>query len=409
MPISDKQKKVLAFSYTNNYQAIICDGSIRAGKSSIMTIAFVDWAMREFNNTSFAICGKTVRSAERNIVMPYIALTYVKEKYSVKYNVSSCRMTVSYGYKTNTFHLFGGNDNSSYMLIQGITLAGVLLDEVALMAQSFVEEAIGRCLTYPNRRYWFNCNPDSPEHWFYKEWIMQTKKHKAMHLHFLMTDNPALTEETIRQAQKDFSGVFYDRKVLGKWVIAEGLIYPMFDRNVHVIGDDKLPKSGEYFVSIDYGIQNPFSAGLWCLSGNIAYRIREYYHDGREKGQRTDEEHADAVIDLTKGLFVRYFVVDPSASSFIACMRRRRLSIALADNKVIPGISNVASALKQNRIYYHESCKDIIREKGLYSWDEKAREDRPIKESDHACDDERYFVRTILRKRVPSIDASTDI
>jgi PBSX family phage terminase large subunit len=334
-----------------------------------------------------------------------MALSYSK-KYSIIFTRSDNKMIVRKGGAQNTFYVYGGKDESSYMLIQGITLAGVLLDEVALMTQSFVEEALARCLTFPNRRYWFNCNPDSPEHWFYKEWILHPAKHKALHLHFLMDDNPALTRETIEQAAQDFSGVFYDRKVLGLWVVAEGLIYPMFDRLKHLFNDAAAPQSGEWFISIDYGIQNPFSAGLWCVSGNVAYRMAEYYHDGRIKGQRTDEEHAVAVITLAGKRYIRRYVVDPSAASFIVCLKKRAFGQAVmqANNDVIPGISNVASALKQGRIKIHENCKDFIREMGLYSWDEKAKEDKPIKENDHAADDTRYFVRTILRKMLPSIE-----
>jgi hypothetical protein len=200
--------------------------------------------------------------------------------------------------------------------------------------------------------------------------------------------------------------VFYDRKVRGLWVLADGLVYPMFDRLKHIFSDGDAPQSGEWFVSIDYGIQNPFSAGLWCVSGMVAYRMAEYYHDGRKAGQRTDEEHADSVLALAGKRFIRKFVVDPSAASFIACLRRRGLGqqLVAANNEVVPGISNVASALKQGRVRIHAGCEDLVREMGLYSWDDKSMEDRPIKENDHAADDLRYFVRTILRKLMPQIE-----
>ena len=200
MGISPKQKQILAFSYTKNYQALICDGSVRSGKTSIMTVAFVDWAMREFNNTNFIIGGKTVGSAIKNIVAPYMALHYSQERYKIHFTRSDNKMIVRDGHIVNTFYIYGGKDESSYMLVQGITAAGAFLDEVALHTRSFVEQVLARCLSYKNRRYWFNCNPDNPNHWFYEEWILQPEKHRALHLHFLMTDNPILDEDTVAEA-----------------------------------------------------------------------------------------------------------------------------------------------------------------------------------------------------------------
>lgn len=390
--ISPKQRKILAFPYTN-YDALICDGAIRSGKTAIMTIAFIDDAMRRYNGQRFGICGKTVDSAIKNIIVPYISTAYAKKKYCLQWKRSEKVLIVSRGKKTNIFEVFGGRDESSFALIQGRTLAGVLIDEVALMPRSFVEQACARC-SVDGSKLWFNCNPGSPQHWFYLEWIQEAKGKNALHLHFDLEDNPSLSESVINRYKNSYKGVFYQRYVLGQWVVAEGLVYDFGEKNI----TDERPESGEYYITIDYGTMNPFSAGLWCLRGDKAVRVKEWYYNGRAKNEQlTDEQYCDAVEDFSKGYDVRKVIVDPSAASFITALRKRGFTVMQAKNEVLDGIRRTAALLQNGNIKIHRSCGDTIREFGLYSWDEKATEDTVIKENDHAMDDIRYFVNTILR------------
>ena len=395
--ISPQQKKILAFPYSK-YDAIICDGAVRSGKTSIMMWAFVRWAMENFSGQRFGICGKTVDSCLKNIIVPFTAMTLAKEKYTMRWRRSEKILEVRRGTTTNWFEVFGGKDESSAALIQGRTLAGVLLDEVALMPRSFVEQALARCSVDGNKK-WFSCNPESPQHWFYLEWIKKHDKRNALYLHFTMRDNPGLTEKVIEQYESMFSGVFYDRFIRGLWVVAEGLVYPMFDeRNI----TDEVPESGEYYMSCDYGTLNPFSAGLWCWNGKVATRVREYYYSGRdERSSKTDEEYYIELEKLAGDLPVKSVVIDPSAASFIEVIRRhKRFRVQKAVNDVIPGIATTARYIQDGTIKVYRSCKDAIREFGLYRWDEKSTEDKPIKENDHAMDDIRYFTMTILRHKV---------
>lgn len=395
--ISLQQKKILAFPYSK-YDAIICDGAVRSGKTSIMMWAFVRWAMENFSGQRFGICGKTVDSCSKNIIVPFTTMTLAKEKYTMRWRRSEKILEVRRGTTTNWFEVFGGKDESSAALIQGRTLAGVLLDEVALMPRSFVEQALARCSVDGNKK-WFSCNPESPQHWFYLEWIKKHDKRNALYLHFTMRDNPGLTEKVIEQYESMFSGVFYDRFIRGLWVVAEGLVYPMFDeRNI----TDEVPESGEYYMSCDYGTLNPFSAGLWCWNGKVATRVREYYYSGRdERSNKTDEEYYIELEKLAGDLPVKSVVIDPSAASFIEVIRRhKRFGVQKAVNDVIPGIATTARYIQDGTIKVCRRCKDAIREFGLYRWDEKSTEDKPIKENDHAMDDIRYFTMTILRHKV---------
>lgn len=393
--ISPKQKKILAFPYSK-YDAIICDGAVRSGKTSLMMWAFVSWAMENFSGQSFGICGKTVDSCTKNIIVPFTVMALAKEKYTLRWRSSHKILEVRRGAVTNYFEVFGGKDESSYTLIQGRTLAGVLLDEVVLMPRSFVEQALTRC-SVDGAKLWFSCNPDNPMHWFYTDWIKRARERNALYLHFEMTDNPGLSQKTLERYQTMFSGVFYDRYVRGKWCVAEGLVYEFGEEQI----TDEIPKGGEYYISVDYGTLNPFSAGLWCISGGKAVRIAEYYYSGRDsKVQKTDEDYCDAIIELAGDKPVRHVIVDPSAASFITALRRRgNFSVREAKNDVLDGIRLTYRMLKNGQIKIHKNCKDAIREFGLYRWDDKSTTDKPIKENDHAMDDIRYFANTILRRR----------
>lgn len=379
---------------------IICDGSVRSGKTVSMTVGFFLWAMCSFNGQTFALCGKTVESLRRNIVVHL--RDWVPGDLRITERRAENKIVVSDGCgRENTFYLFGGRDEASYSLVQGITLAGALLDEVVLMPRSFVEQVVARC-SIAGSRLWFNCNPEGPQHWFYNEWVCKLKEKNVVHIHFTMEDNPSLAESIKKRYETTFSGVFYRRYVLGEWCVAEGRVYDFFCEDQ--ITDDT-PENGEYYISVDYGTLNPFSAGLWCWDGKTATRIREYYYSGRDKRQqKTDEEYYHEIEALAGDLPVSRIIVDPSAASFIECIRRHgRFSVRKADNDVLYGIQITSRLLKSGRMKIHRSCKDALREFELYRWDEKQQTDKPIKENDHAMDEIRYFGATILRRYVRGI------
>lgn len=400
MALGEKQLQILQFRFSD-YSYLICDGAVRSGKTSLMMVGFVDDAMTRFNGRRFGICGKTVDSATKNIVQPYMAMQYAQKSYRIKWSRTDKTMTVSKGGITNVFEVFGGKDESSYALIQGRTLAGCLIDEVVLQPRSFVDQAMIRC-SVTGAKVWFSCNPAAPSHWFYTDWIKKADKGEinAKHIHFVLRDNPGLSEETIQRYEKSFSGVFYQRYVLGEWVAAEGLVYPFFSagQDTYLFHGDASHVDGQFYVSIDYGTHNPCSMGLWVIHNGKALRIKESYFDSRaERVQRTDEEHYAELERLTKGYYIQAVVVDPSAASFIETIRRHGKYLVIpADNDVLNGIRCVASLMQAGLVTIHESCTASRREFGLYSWYDKAKEDRVVKENDHAMDDIRYFCYTIL-------------
>lgn len=396
---SPKQKLTINWwcsSEYSGYDAIICDGAVRSGKTMSMSLGFIMWAESCFDGGTFAICGKTVTSIKRNVIDPLlemlrgIGMTCI-EKISRNY------VDVSFSDRTNRFYYFGGRDESSAALIQGMTLSGVFLDEAALMPRSFVEQALARC-SVNGSKMWFNCNPDNPSHWFYKEWIRKTESKNALYVHFTMDDNPSLSEKVKNRYKRLYSGAFYDRFVLGKWTAAEGIVYPMFDSSKHIFSGE--PECSSYAVSCDYGTVNPTSMGLWGFSGGIWYRLKEYYYDSRKTGlPRTDEEHYAELERLAGNYNISKVIIDPSAASFIECIRRHgKFRAVKADNDVVTGIRRVSSALKDGKLMFNENCKDILREFSLYRWSDKAGNDAPVKENDHAMDDMRYFVSDAMKE-----------
>ena len=397
-PFSKKQRRVLGWWHRNSpdhtRDAIICDGAVRSGKTFSMSLSFVLWTFYAFSGADFGLCGKTIRSLRRNMVTPVIP--HLKSLgFECEEKLSQNVLLVRCGEVTNRFYLFGGRDEAAAALIQGITLSGVLFDEVALMPRSFVEQAMARC-SVSGSRFWFNCNPEHPEHWFYREWILKAPQKNALYLHFTMDDNPSLSERVKRRYENLYSGVFYERFVRGKWVAVHGAVYPfMADEEMYV----KPPEKGltDFIISCDYGTVNPTSMGLWGRKDVVWYRIDEYYFDSRREGfQKTDEEHYDALLKLASGRRITQVIVDPSAASFIEVIRRHgELDVTPAKNNVVNGIRRVSDALKNGRIKICACCKDARREFQLYRWDSAKREDAPIKENDHAMDDIRYFVTTV--------------
>ena len=400
--LSPKQLEIFKFA-VSDVPFLICDGAVRSGKTVCMASAFVLWAMDNFDRCNFAICGKTVANAERNVLSPL--LTVEDLPYRMQYHRAERKLVCRCGKRENYFYLFGGKDESSYTLIQGITLAGVLLDEVALMPRSFVDQAMARTLTYHNAKIWFNCNPAGQLHWFNQDWIIPADhgQRNATHLHFLMSDNPTLGQEELEKAAGMFSGVFYDRYIRGLWVAAEGCIYDMYDTGRHVL--QTLPETeGDYWVSVDYGTQNPTVFLLWQKEkgGSRWVCLREYYWSGRQKmRQKTDGEYADDLERFLDGIRPRAVIVDPSAASFIALLRQRRYPVQTADNAVLDGIRLTGQLLSEGRLAFSHTCTQTQAEFQAYVWDEKAAmhgEDRPVKENDHCMGAVRYFVSTVLNR-----------
>lgn len=412
-PFSKKQRQVLNWwcedSPVRDYDGIIADGAIRSGKTVSMSLSFALWAMSSFSGQNFAMCGKTIGSFRRNVLF-WLKLMLKSRGYAVTDHRADNLVVISRGEVENYFYIFGGKDERSQDLIQGITLAGVFFDEVALMPESFVNQATGRC-SVDGSKFWFNCNPDGPYHWFKQNWIDRQEEKHLLYLHFTMDDNLSLSEKIKARYRGMYSGVFYKRYIQGLWCMAEGIIYDMFSEDHHVrkLKDFAGQLIGyNRYVSCDYGTQNATVFLLWekGLDG-VWYCTREYYYSGRDTGkQKTDSQYADDLEKWLNGTRIRGIIVDPAAASFIAELRKRGYKVLKAKNDVEDGIRLVSTLLNLGKIVFEEGCVNTRKEFASYIWDEKAAEhgeDKPVKQFDHAMDALRYFCYTILNNQTARI------
>lgn len=396
---SEKQREIARWAMHGSEDGIIADGSVRSGKTIAMASNFLVWSQVNFTGQDFIIAGQTAGATVRNVIAPMKRILHEDFETGYRHNRSDGTLTVG----TNVYHIFGGHDERSQDLVQGMTAAGMLLDECALMPRSFIEQCMARC-SVEGARYWFNCNPADPRNYVKAELIDKAKDKHFKYLHFDMADNLTLSDEYRRRVARQYAGVFYRRYILGEWCRAEGLVYADF-ADGEIVGECEATRKDRCFLSIDYGIQNPTAALLWKIQGGRAYLCDEWYHDGRESGNLTDTELVDGISGMVAGRYLDTVVVDPSASSLIEEMKRRTdWDITKADNRVVEGISNCMTAMKSGQLIISPRCKSTIDELGLYSWDTKGR-DAVLKEHDHAMDAMRYFIRTIARRELPCFAA----
>ena len=363
-------------------------GATRSGKTYLDFRWIIPIRIRERigKDGLSVILGVTKATIERNVLEP------MRNLYgdALVGTISSDNTVWLFGEKC---YCLGAEKVSQVSKIRGASIKYCYGDEVADWSEEVFELLKSRL----DKEY--SCfdgtfNPQYPGHWL-KQFLDSDAD--IFSQTYTIDDNPFLPESFKENLKKEYAGtVFYDRYILGLWVLAEGLIYPMFgDGNIV----DAVPESGEYYISCDYGTLNPFSAGLWCWDGKHATRIREYYYSGRdERSNKTDEEYYSELEKLAGDLPVKSVIVDPSAASFIAALRQRGFNVVKADNTVLDGIRRVSVYLHAGNIQIHRSCVDSIAEFGLYRWDDKAGDDSVVKENDHAMDDMRYFVYTIARK-----------
>lgn len=388
-------KKQTDFLYYKGKRLNFLSGSVRSGKTYISVLKWVLWIAEQPKNHEFIMVGKTLTTLQRNC-FNYI-LTMIGEA-NFSYSTGQ-RIAYIFGRKV---YLEGANDERSEQKIRGMTLAGAYCDEVTLYPQTFFSMLLSR-LSVAGAKLWATCNPDNPMHYIKREYIDREAELDCICWTFKLTENNFLPKEYIEAVSKEYTGVFYDRFILGKWVKAEGLVYPFFNKSC--LYSDKLEPNQvgcEYYVSMDYGTQNPTAMLLWCVNfrEHIAYIIKEYYHCGRETGiQKTDSDYYKDLCELVNGYNIESIIIDPSASSFIAEIRKwNRYNVRKANNDVLEGIRKTGAYLKDGKIKINENCPNTIQEFELYSWNPKGIDkDSVIKENDHAMDSIRYFCYTVLR------------
>ena len=368
----------------------IKQGATRSGKTYMDYFVIPKRIRRVAGEEGLVVLlGNTKGTLQRNIIEPLQNL-WGTELVS---NIRSDNTAMLFGEKC---YCLGTDKVNQVDRLRGSSIKYCYGDEVVTWHEDVFEMLKSR-LDKPYSRFDGTCNPDNPYHWF-KQFLDGNADIYSQQ--YCIDDNPYLDPAFVDNLKREYEGtVYYDRYILGRWTIAEGLVYPMFNREFHIKPTEPRPYQ-QYYISCDYGTQNPMSMGLWGLANGKWYRIKEYYHSGRDTGrQKTDEEYYDALVELAGNKNISAVIVDPSAASFIACIKKHgKFRVKKADNDVLNGIRNVATQLKQGNIFINDCCKDCISEFEVYSWDSKAKEDKVIKEHDHAMDDVRYFVNTVISR-----------
>ena len=398
---SKKQNKLKFFWQHpdfKHYDIVIADGAIRSGKTISCIDSFLNWSQTMFRNESFIMAGKSMGALKRNVIKPMLQMMHT---WQWPYNYNRSENYIDIG--TNTYYLFGASTEASQDVLQGLTAAGAYGDEAPLFPRSFLDQMVGRC-SVEGAKIFLNDNPQGPHHYFKTEFIDKALEKLIYYLHFTMDDNLTLSEKVKERYKRMFSGVFFKRYILGLWVMAEGIIYDMFDEKIHTIDTSKIEGFEQYCLSVDYGMQNAFSCGLWGLKNDVWYRLKEYVYSGKDTGKQLDNEvYYKKMVDFVGNRNIRELIIDPSALSFVATIKKYgKFHVKKARNDVLEGITNTASAFNEGKILIDNSCKNLIKELYSYTWDDKALqrgEDKPKKAFDHSCDEMRYMVNTMIYKK----------
>lgn len=382
----------------------LLEGSVSSGKTWISLVLWAFWVGSMPKDKQYMMCAKSLTTLKRNCLVLLVELVG-EDNFQFSISQKEGRL---FGRK---ILLEGANDMRSESKIRGITLQGAYCDELTQFPRDFFAMLLSR-LRLPGAKLIATTNPENPGHWLKAEYIDRADDLSFLDVKFLLDDNTTLPRDYVENIKREYVGVFYDRFILGKWVQAEGLIYPMWE---DALEHPPTRKAERYAMSIDYGTQNAFAAILWGRFDGVWYQIREYYYSGRtERVQKTDEEYAN---DLDAFLMayvpegcadnrnpVKFLapgqklltIIDPSAASFITLLRKRNYyKVMSANNDVLDGIRETATAMHTGKLKINPDCKNTIDEFQNYVWDERSGEDRPVKERDHAMDSCRYLTYTL--------------
>lgn len=408
LPFSDKQLEVIAAPLS---RINILEGSVRSGKTIASIVRWVRYVGKETSpGAKLLMLGVTADTLKRNVIDDLLDIVGPKHAHYADGTLTLFGRTI---------HCVGARDVGAEKRIRGLTVEGCYIDEVTQIPQPVVAQSILRCSKGAGRMIW-TTNPDSPFHYVHEQFVGNEEAKSAGRVqvwHFTMDDNLALSEEYKADVTAQFTGLWYDRMVLGLWVLAEGIIYDQFNLDAYGFDEVDLPIVNDWDVAIDYGTQNPFAAlligeskrlpltgAVWGMVPEItSWVASEFYYSGRESmRQKTDAEYADdleAWLAQEIGGRPRQVIIDPSAASMIAELRSRGFKVVAASNDVTDGIRTVSGRLACGRLRIHRlRCPNLVREFGVYAWDPKAAEkgeDKPIKKHDHALDACRYHQHTL--------------
>lgn len=397
MIYTEKQRELLRLWQKRQLQRInLLEGSVSSGKTWVSLVLWAFWVASMPQSKPYLMCGKSLITLKRN------CLLLLQELVGESNFVFSVPAKEGYLFGRRVF-LEGANDARSESKIRGMTLQGAYCDELTQFPEDFFAMLLSR-LRLPGAKLIATTNPDAPLHWLKAKYIDRADELDFLDIKFTLDDNTTLPRDYVENLKREYTGVFYSRFILGNWTKAEGLVYPMFDMDKHVV--NTLPERStrhRYYISVDYGVSNPFASGLYDydpIEGR-AVKIKELYYKGGSANRVDNEAYYKMLRDFIGDYMIEYIIIDPSASSMIETIQKyAEYMVVPADNDVLNGIQDVTKFINTGSLLFYKDCVETFKEFGAYSWDEKKTEDAVIKENDHAMDEVRYFCRTALRNEL---------
>ncbi len=363
-------------------------GAVRSGKSFVDIVCVIPSRLRAVKDKAGlnVILGVSRETIESNVLQP------MREIYTEKIvgTINGRNIAQICGVPV---YCLGAEKRSQVSKLQGKSIKYCYGDEIAKWHQEVFTMLESR-LDKPYSCFDGSCNPESPNHWLKK--FIDKPDIDAYIQKYNIFDNPTLTKDFIDNLCKEYAGlVYYNRYIMGEWTMAEGLIYPMYQTAIASPPDNV---AEVYVLSVDYGTQNAFAALLWGRYNDVWYAIDGYYYSGRDTSiQKTDNEYADDIEKFVKKYTDKRMItiIDPSAASFITLLRKKSWTrVKKADNTVLDGIRETATAMQKGLIKINPAIKEWKKEVEGYVWDSKGIEEKPVKIDDHYMDSMRYFVKT---------------
>lgn len=385
MPLSNKQ--IESFAHSDKRINIWC-GAVRSGKtySSILKLIYL---LQEGPPGNALIVGVTRESVQTNVINDLCEMLGISPISSKSNEVEILGRRV---------RILGANDLGSVRKIQGSTLAIAYVDEAAVIPESFFTMLLSR-LSKEGATLLATANPEGPYHWLKTKFIDKESDLDLRYFDFELDDNPALPQAYKDAIKKEYTGVWYNRMILGQWAVAEGLVYDSFDEQNQI--EEKPSNANYYIAGLDYGTTNPTACVLVGVNLNGFPKVwveDEYVYNSKEALRaKADWELANDIEEFLRPYYVKHLYVDPSAASLKIELRRRKIPIRDANNDVIPGIKIVGGMVSTKELAVCKKCKTLIKELHTYSWDPKAADrgqDAVLKEFDHNCDALRYCIAT---------------
>lgn len=381
-----KQIEILKACRNTDWFMLINHGAKRSGKTQLDNDLFIQELIRVrktadqlgIDTPQYILAGYSLGNIQDNI------LTELSNKYGFEFKFD----------KFNNFTLFGvkvvqtsHGSISGLGRIRGMTAFGAYINEASLANQEVFDEIKARC-SGPGARIIADTNPDHPEHWLLKDYI-KSEAAGIMSFHFCLDDNTFLDPRYVKNIKESTpKGMFYDRGINGIWVSGEGVVYPDFDQNVHVITPEQAKQIifERVFCGVDWGWEH------WGAVVVIGVKNGSYYIIEEHAAQH---KYIKNWIVVAKDIIKRYgdipFYCDPARTEHIAAFQDAGIEAYMANNRVLSGIEAVATLMTNKQFFIvYSKCPRFREEIYKYIWKKNTGE--PLKENDDVLCAIRYGI-----------------